>query len=186
MNWAWVAVVAAVLAGLGEALGGPGGAWTVWGAEPELLLIFAVGLSLLAPDRQALWASIALGVLADLSGQPVAESPSLIGPRAIGYAAASWAILRARPLLVRDAVRTLVLVTLPAGLIVLVVSVVLLALRQAPFFAGEPVVGGAGRYLLERLGDLLYTVVLAGPLGWAMLRARGVLGLGGRLRDRSY
>ncbi|MEM6749611.1 MAG: rod shape-determining protein MreD [Planctomycetota bacterium] len=186
MNPAWAAVTALVLAALSEALGGPAGFWTVAGAEPEPLLIFAVALGLLAPERQALWSAIALGALSDLSGAPVAETSPIVGPRALGYALAAWAILRARPLLVRDSWRTLALATPAAVILVTVVSVALLGLRQAPFFAGEPVVGGAGGYLLERMGDGLYTALLGVPLGWLLLRMRGVLGLGGRLRDRAY
>ena len=176
MNW----LTFAILAYLGYALQillGP--FWPMQGHEPMVLLILLVFIGLQAPAMAVAWSAIILGVLTDILLQE--HEVGLIGPWAIGFLAAGYAMVQLRNLLFRDSMFTIGIMTLIAGIFALLVATMLQAFRGVPLFGNDPVEGfTAANQLYRGFFTLLNTAVVAIPLGYALLRMRSLWGFGGR------
>ncbi len=176
MNW----LIFAILAYLGFALQlvlAP--VWPMQGHEPMVLLVLLVFIGLQAPAIAVAWSAVVLGVLADILQQDM--QVGLIGPWAIGFLAAGYALVQLRNLLFRDSMFTIGIMTLVAGIFALLVSTTLLAFRGVPLLGNDPVEGfKASDALYLGFFTLLNTAVFAIPMGYALLRTRTIWGFGGR------
>lgn len=166
MRWLTLAVAAyaafAVEAGLGPLL-------RIAGVTPSLLLLLVAFVALWAEASAAVWAAVVLGVLADLLPGGVA-----VGPHAVGFALGAWLVLQVRGLVFRQATWTILAMTLLVGIAAYPVAEVLVSLRfwwsGVDAAAGKDWPGFWSRLGVDTL-RLLYTAVLALPLGWLLDRS---------------
>ncbi len=147
--------------------------WSVGGVAPEPLLILAVFLGQCGPSTPALFSALLFGVLADALSRPYPEAGVLIGPAAVGYVVAAFAVLQLRSLVFRHSVLSLVVMTVAGGFFAALVETAVLAVRGLTFLAadappGFTALGHLGRALLT----VLYTAALAVPVGWMLLKTR--------------
>ena len=152
--------------------------------EPRLLLVLLVYIGLQASPVTVAFAALALGLLHDIQGTGV---DGLIGPWALGYLAASYALLQLRNLLFKDSVFTIAIMTLVAGVFAYLVSTALYSFRGVPFLLGQPAPGfSAANALFQGFLDLIYTAVFAVPLGYGLIRTRKIWSFvaAGRHRQR--
>ncbi|MEM8782997.1 MAG: rod shape-determining protein MreD [Planctomycetota bacterium] len=150
-----------------------GGARTGQGIAPSVLLVLAVFIGQCGPSVAALGSALILGVLADTFARPYPELGVLVGPYTLGFTVGVYSVLQLRSLLFRHAVLTLAVMTLVAGVFVELVAAATLGLRGLSFLTDHPppdttAAANFGRGLLRTL----YTVALAVPLGWLLLRTR--------------
>ena len=153
--------------------------WPMQGHEPMVLLILLVFIGLQAPSMAVAWSALVLGVLTDIILQE--HSVGIIGPWAIGFLAAGYAMVQLRNLLFRDSMFTVGIMTLIAGIFALLVATMLQAFRGVPMLGNEPVEGfKAAEQLYLGFFTLLNTAVVAIPVGYALLRMRPLWGFSGR------
>lgn len=150
---------------------------------PSFTLVLAVYVGLWAPSRAVAWAFLFLGAASDLlhvwpsvqAAAPNASGPALgaiMGPLAIGYLVGAYAVIQVRGLLYRESTFALAVVALGVGAAVHLVAMLLLTLRGLPLPLGEPVPGWrVADEFLRRFLEILYTAVLAVPVGMALQRA---------------
>jgi len=172
MNWlifTLVAYVSYVLqAGLAPV-------WTLGErTEPRLLLIVLVFIALQASPTTVAFAAIALGLLHDIRQTNV---PLLVGPWALGYLVAGYALLQLRNLLFRDSVFTIAIMSFVAGLFAYLVSTVLYSVRGIGFLLGQPIADfSAANTLFQGFLDLVFTAVVAFPVGYLLIKSREAWG----------
>lgn len=177
MNWLTFSILAYVGFALQVVLAP---AWPIKGHEPLVLLILLVYIGLQAPAMAVAWSAVILGVLADILPYQKPET-GVIGPWAIGFLAAGYALVQLRNLLFRDSMFTIGIMTLIAGVFALLVATTLHAFRGIPLFGNEPVEGfKAANQLYSGFFTLLNTAVFAIPMGYALLRMRTLWGFSGR------
>lgn len=154
--------------------------WMLSNREPMLLLILLVFIGLQAPGMHVAWAAVVLGILADVLGNH--HVTGLIGPWALGFLAAGYALSQIRNLLFKDSVFTMAIMTLIAGVFALLVATTLQALRDnIPILGNDPVEGfKAVDQLYYGFATLLYTAVIAIPVGFLLLKMRSLWGFSGR------
>lgn len=153
--------------------------WPMQGHEPMVLLVLLVFIGLQAPPMAVAWSAILMGILMDILLQQ--HAPGLIGPWAIGFLAAGYAMVQLRNLLFRDSMFTIGIMTLIAGIFALLVATTLHALRGIPVLGNEPVADfNAANQLYRGFFTLLNTAVFAVPLGYALLKSRVLWGFSGR------
>lgn len=141
---------------------------------PSFLLIVAVFIGLQAQPSIVVWSFLILGLLADLQGGPVAGG-AILGPTALGYLAGAYAILQLRTLVFRESVLTLAVMTFVVGLFIQLVVVALFTLRGLPIVPAEAIEGWRpADQLVHRFLQLLYSAVLAVPVGFILLRFTGL------------
>ena len=155
---------------------------TYW-ITPSFLLVLGAFLSMWAPSRHVLWAMLVLGLLVDLQppGIPVGDSVSatnIIGPFALGYLFAGYAALQIRGLMYRETPLAIAAMTFALGIFVNLVGVALLTFRGLPLpFLSDPIPGwSAADQLFHRFLELIYSAVLAVPLGFLLLRTYPIWG----------
>lgn len=170
-----------ILAYLALALdGGLRGLWVYHGTWPELPLILLVFIALSAPARHVAWSALLLGLLVDL--QPIAvHLPSdrssaadlvLVGPNALGYMLAGFAAYQFRGFAFRDSPITVAVAALFSGVFAHLVVVALLSFRGFSWLTAEPIPDySAAADLVARALRLLYTAVVALPVGWLLIRS---------------
>lgn len=154
--------------------------WPIQGHEPMVMLILLVFIGLQAPAMAVAWSAIVLGLLADILPvqQPVT---GVIGPWALGFLAAGYAMVQLRNLLFRDSMFTIGIMTLVAGVFALLVATMLQALRGVPIFGNEAIEGfTAANQLYQGFFTLLNTAVFAVPAGFMLLKVRLMWGFSGR------
>ena len=140
--------------------------------EPRLLLILLVYIAMQASPTTVAFAALALGALHDIRQTSV---PGLIGPWALGYLAAGYVLLQLRNLLFRDSVFTVAIMSLVAGVFAYLVSTALYALRGVSFLLGQPVAEfSAANAMFQGFFDLLYTAVVALPVGYLLIQSHKV------------
>ncbi|MAE63271.1 MAG: hypothetical protein CMJ18_03280 [Phycisphaeraceae bacterium] len=144
------------------------------GVAPSFMLVLAVFVMISAPRRTAFWAALTCGLLVDLSlprsaGQ--ATDFALIGPMALGYLAGAAVTVELRGLIFRDSPVAFGALVLIAGTFVHLVAVALLTLRGLPYPAFIDAINGwsAADELVRRFFELLYSAVLAVPLGLLLI-----------------
>lgn len=153
--------------------------WSINASEPLLLLILLVFIGLQAPPMAVAWSAIVLGVLVDIYLQQ--HTVGLIGPWALGFLAAGYAMVQLRNLLFRDSMFTIGIMTLVAGVFALLVATTLHAMRGIPLLGNEPVEGfTAADQLFRGFFGLLYTAAVAVPFGFVLLKMRPIWGFSGR------
>lgn len=193
MRWLAIGIFAYILLGLEQgmavAIAQPG----QYGATPGLLLILLVFIGLSAPTPVVVWSSLALGVLYDLAHPVMVIDPqdaaemamqtgqyvSMVGPGAIGFLVGAFVLLRARGLVYRGSLVSIVLFTFITGVFAHLTIVFIFAMRGLPFlfFPGEQIVGWSwSGELVSRFISLLYTMGLSLPIGWVLLRSFGMFG----------
>lgn len=185
MSWLVFALAAYLLTALQEGLSP---LWSIaYGraaeAAPSLLLILLCFVSLLAPGAASLWAALVLGLIADaLSGTPI------VGPHALGYMLGAYLVLQLRALVFRESVFTLAFMTLAAGLFVHLAAVALLSIRGLPVSPAEATPGfAAADQLVTRFFDVLYSAVVAIPVGWLLFKTAALWRFSSKARgERVY
>ena len=181
MNWA----IFSILAYLGFALqlladpfwsiGDP----DVYQYSPVLLLILLVFIGLQAPAMAVAWSAVILGLLVDIA--PPQNESGLIGPWALGFLAAGYALVQLRNLLFRDSMFTIAIMTLIAGVFAMLVATTLHVMRGVPLLGNDPVVGfSAAEQLYRGFITLLYTAAVAVPAGYLLLKTRSWWGFSQR------
>lgn len=176
MNWLTFSILAYVTYSLQVVLGP---AIAIRGHEPVLMLVLLVFIGLQAPAMSVAWSAIVLGLLCDVLLQQ--HAAGLIGPWAVGFLAAGYAMVQLRNLLFRDSVFTISIMTLVAGVFALLVATTLHALRGVPVFGNEAVEQfSAANQLYRGFITLLYTAVVAMPAGYGLLKMRSLWGFSAR------
>lgn len=189
MRWPTLAFFAYILLGLEQGLAVAMAQPGHYSAAPGLLLILAVFIGLSAPASMALWSSLALGILYDLA-HPVMISEAhgvttaiadavIVGPGAIAFLIATLVLLKARGLVYRGSLWSILIFTFVAGIFVHLAIVLIFAMRGLSFlfFPGEQIIGWSwSGELVNRFISLICTTTLAFPIGWVLLRSFALFG----------
>jgi rod shape-determining protein MreD len=149
--------------------------------SPSFVLIVAVFVAMWAPPRAAMWSGLIIGLLVDLSSLSPTEADgyALIGPAALGFMLGSYAVVQLRGLMYRDSPLALAALVFLGGVFVHLMIVAVLTVRGLPMF-GYPVSGwSAATQLYERFWVLLYTAIVAVPVGYVLLRTQPIWGFEG-------
>ncbi len=141
------------------------------GVGPDLLLILLAFVACEAPAIHAYWAAIVLGLITDSLATYQGQGP-VLGPAGLGFLAGSYMVVQLRGMVFRDSPLALGALVLVAGAFVHLVVSALLTVRNMGFVAGPFPAWNAGSELLGRFFSLLYTSLLALPLGWVLVRTR--------------
>ncbi len=144
----------------------------IGGATPSLLLILLVYAGISAPPLTVLWAAALLGLLHDLSAAaPGTGAPlHIVGPGVLGFMLAGYTTLQIRALVFRNSAITVAIAVFFAGILAHLVIVALLTVRGLPIVPGQAIDGWrAADQLIGRFLSLLYTTILAMPLGRLLL-----------------
>jgi hypothetical protein len=178
MNW----LIFAILAYLALALEvGLGSLLHIGYVTPSFLLILAAFIGISAPPSTVMWSFLVIGLLGDLT-HPYATADGitdmvLIGPTAIGYLFAAYAILQTRGMFYRESTTTLAVMVGVAGVCMNLGAVALLSFRGLPLLTAEPPPGFfAADELVRRFWQLLYTGALAVPIGFVLWRLEPIFG----------
>jgi len=117
-----------------------------------------------------------LGLLVDISTGLYREGGGIVfvaGPHALGYVVGGMLLLQLRSLVFRERVLTIVLLTILCGLVVSVVCVGVFVVRSwypeslsTVYFQTS-----ATKVLLQRFIGVLYSALLAIPVGWFLVRS---------------
>jgi rod shape-determining protein MreD len=153
--------------------------WPIDGHEPMVLLVLLVFIGLQAPSMHVAWSAVVLGVLTDILMQQ--HEIGLIGPWAIGFLAAGYALIQLRNLLFRDSMFTIGIMTVIAGVFALLVATMLQAFRGVPLLGNDAVEGfRAADQLFRGFWTLINTAVFAVPAGYVLLQSRSIWSFSGR------
>jgi len=148
---------------------GLAGLWRLGDVAPNLVLVLMCFIALSAPPATAMWCAILLGLCVDLQPYPPGEGVRdviVLGPWALSFAFAAYAILRLRQLAIRESVLTLITVVLLLGLVAQLLAGALLAIRGLPFLPGETPPGfSLADFLVGGFLEVVYSTVIAWPLG---------------------
>ncbi|MEM9559881.1 MAG: hypothetical protein AAF995_06200 [Planctomycetota bacterium] len=161
MNWLAFALLAWIALGmqLGLAPLLSPGSGAVVGSFVIPVLVY-IGLH--APPRSAIWASLLLGVLIDLT-TPMTRADGgeayILGPYAIGCFAAGHFTLAARGLVIKRNPIAFTVLCVLASAVAGVVAVAFFTARS--LYPGDPIAWTPGTELLNRLGSALFTSVFA-------------------------
>jgi len=176
MNWLVYGVAAWVMIGLelglrdGLSLGSTG-------AAPSFVFAFATFIALFAAPHTALWSSLVLGLLVDLTGELALtegrQVAVLIGPNALGYLLAGQLTLTLRGVMVRRNPLTLGFLAFVSCVVAQIVVVAIYTLRSSY----DPIAFMPSQQLIARMGTALMTGVLALFLGLALVPLAPFFGL---------
>lgn len=149
--------------------------------RPSFLLILMVYVALWAPSSVGGWAAIILGLLTDLTspiyGVGQTNDVALIGPASLGYLTGAYVTYQVRGMVFRDSSLAMGVLVAVSGAFVHLVIMAILTLRGLPWPLGEPIHGwSAADQLVVRFFDLLYTAVLAVPVGYGLIRLKWLWG----------
>ncbi|MFN0012703.1 MAG: hypothetical protein ACKVS8_13780 [Phycisphaerales bacterium] len=180
MNWLAFAILSYALVGaelaLGEVL-----ALGTSGVRPLLVLPLVIFVALHASPTVALWSGLLLGCTIDLLARvPLADATAgggtalVLGPHALGYAAAVYLTLLLRGFLIRKNPLSLVFMTLLGGGLSVVVVVALITIKNV---ISRTLVWSPGEQFVSRGGSVLYSAITAFVLAFLLRRLIGVLGL---------
>lgn len=135
--------------------------------QPRLELIALVAAAMAAPSRPAIAACVGLGLAVDLV-TPHAGGAIVVGPYALGFAAAAVIVVQLRAALMRGHPLSIVLCVLAAGVAVGLVDAGVWSIR-AGIYGRPPGFTGLG-YLTDQLLGVVYTAAIALPLAWPLRR----------------
>jgi len=144
------------------------------GIAPSFMLVYLVFIASNARVWTAVWAALIIGVLVDLTSTYVvgADPRVVLGPNAIGFIVGALLTIELRSVLYRRHPLTIAVQTLLAGIAVHLIVAFLLSMRQvmSRFVPAYDIGFSPGDDLVLRFFCLLYTVVLAVPLGFVFNR----------------
>ncbi|MBI1336504.1 MAG: rod shape-determining protein MreD [Phycisphaera sp.] len=148
---------------------------------PSLLMVLMVYIALAAPSSTAMGSAIVLGLLADLTHvYPMRDrlaDATILGPHAVGFALGAFAAVYIKPVVMRQSLWALPMVVFVAGLMAQLVIVLLLTLRGVGVLHSTPLDDWhVFDQLYTRFLSLLYTCVLAIPLGKVLLQTDALWG----------
>jgi len=149
--------------------------------SPSLLLILLVFIALWASPAIGGWAAVILGLLTDLTTPVYAigevHDVALIGPCCLGYLTGAIVIVQLRGMVFRDSSLAMGVLVIISGAFVHLVIMALLTMRGLPWPVAEPIPGwSAADQLVARFFDLLYSGLVAVPLGYVLIRSRAIWG----------
>ena len=150
---------------------GAGGFAGASGASPNWLLILLVLVAMWATPMEVAWTALLLGVIDDLTMRSFAfaDRPvdyALIGPGAIGFLVAGFAVLQLRGLVFRDSVLAAGALVFIAGLLARITTAAILALRTWSFAFDMPIPGWhASDAIVQGFVEVLLSALLAMPVG---------------------
>lgn len=152
----------------------------IGGVRPNLLLILGVFIGLSAAPMSLAWAMLVLGVLADIVNSPLAGvGATVLGPSALGFLFGGWAMLQFRGLVFRQSAIAMGVLVFLTGIFVHLVIVATVSMRGMAWPVGEPVPGwSATDQLVHRFMELIYTAILAVPLGAILIHFEQWWGFG--------
>ena len=142
---------------------------------PTFCFILLAFICVSAPPSVCYWAGLILGLLLDLS-RPFAVTGQvfdvvIVGPMALGCLLGAAVGVQLRTLVFRESAVTQAIVTFVVGLFANLLAVAMLSMRGLPWPVGEPVPGfSAADELSHRFLGLVYTALLAMPVGYVLLR----------------
>lgn len=143
---------------------------------PLAMPCLIVFVALFAPSMLAYIATIALGILVDLSpghGE-LLNGVHLIGPNTLGFFVSAILIVKIRNVVFRRKVFTIVILTAGCVVVTDAVEIVILIMRSLLPWT-EPLSGSGGiAGLAKMLATAIYSGLLAVPLGWALLSTIGM------------
>jgi len=150
--------------------------------RPSLCAVVAVFVALSAPRTAALWACLVLGFLLDLA-HPITVAENrvvyLVGPHALGYLVGGWLVVSGRAMVFRRRPLTIGVMTVLCLLAAQLVAVGLYVLRSRPWYPGGPIFWtetSAWADLGVRLLAVVYSGLLAIPVGWLLVQTIGLWG----------
>lgn len=150
------------------------------GSSPSFLLILTAFIVLSASPRRAIWAVLALGILADLTqSYPTLDYGLtwLLGPMTLGYLLGAYAGFQVRGLMFRNSPVALACLTFLIGAFAHLAVVALITARGLPWLPADPIAGwDPWSQIARRFGELLYTTIIAIPVGWLLIRSAGICG----------
>ena len=153
--------------------------------RPSFLLILAVYVAWSAAPSVVPWAMLALGIICDLVPLPTQGSSSemltfgprvvadfvVIGPCALGFLVGGFVAQQLKGLMSRHSVLAFAIVVVFCGVFIHLVIVALLTLRGLPITPASPVPHwNAADQLARRFMEILYTALLAIPVGFILMR----------------
>jgi hypothetical protein len=172
MNWLVFAITSYIFLLMQNGLTSLMGIPDALGVSPDFLLILAVYIGLLAPTRTVAWGMLSLGILANLLPGPIDADP-VLGPVALGYLAGAFAVLQLRTLVFRESVVSLAIMVFVVGIFIQLVTVALYTARGLPFLLADPIPNwSASDQLVHRFLELLYSALIAIPLGYLLIHLR--------------
>lgn len=143
--------------------------------RPSLTLILLTFIATWGNGRFVIWWALGLGLLLDLQVVPMATAggpdvhAAILGPEALGYAAAAYLIIQMRSIFLRDSLFTSELLLLSGGVLAGIVTVGLWSIRALGITPGEGMVGWqASDELLRRFFVIVYTMGMMLPLHFAL------------------
>ncbi|HMN40877.1 MAG TPA: hypothetical protein PKE29_08525 [Phycisphaerales bacterium] len=101
------------------------------GPAPSIIMPLAVFIALFANQRAATWAAILIGMSIDLSTLRGTDALVVVGPYALGYAAAAYFVHTSRPMVMRRNPLTLGVLSIGGELVCSVVVTFIFAARRA-------------------------------------------------------
>lgn len=177
MNWLTFALLAWVALGLELSLSSAfslGGS----GVAPNLLVCVVTLVAMFARARQAYWAALVLGLLADLTFLPPVRDGvtpmRIVGPHVLAFAAGVAAVMSMRTAVIRRNPLTLGFLSMVCGISA---ALVVTAVLEARSWALGDLNWGFWQQLWPRLGSALYTGLVAAVLGALILPLAPLLGL---------
>lgn len=152
------------------------------GAMPNLMLILLVFVGMYAPFKVVLWSGMAIGILVDLAyAQNVAEpvhTAAIVGPNALAYLLGGYTSVKLRTMVFRDSPITLAVMVLVVGIVVYLTAVLLLRIRGFIGFSDPIRHFSASGELVTAFVEIIYSAVLAVPIGFLLGQFTGILGFG--------
>jgi len=143
---------------------------------PLAMPCLVVFVALFAPRMMAYIATLALGLLVDLSPGhgDLSHGVHLIGPSTLGFFVCAILIIKIRNVVFRRKVFTIVILTVGCVVVTDAVEVVILILRS--LMPWTPPLSGTGGIagLAKMLAGAIYSGLLAVPLGWCLLSTIGM------------
>ncbi len=145
---------------------------------PNFLLLLTAFVALWAPQSSSIWAGLLLGLLTDcLVRLPATDGRTymaLLGPNALGYALAAYTVVQIRNIFKRESAIALTVCLFLAGIMAFLLTIMIITGRGV---YTEPIPGWHGLPQLGRAAlCLLYSSILALPLGWLLEKTRPLWG----------
>lgn len=136
---------------------------------PSFAVCLLVFIAMHATASSAIGAGLVIGALLDLTSARTApatgEAITVLGPYALGCAAAAYATLTARTMVVRHNPLTFAFLAFIASMLTHIVAAALLEFRSVY----DPSISfAATSELTARFGSSVYTAAIGLPMGWAL------------------
>lgn len=172
MNWPFFMILAYLLLGIETGLAPM---LRIEDVEPSLLLVLAMYVAMSTSPIKACWCCLLLGMCTDLTHPIGLDSGTgqltLVGPSALGFAFGGWVVVQLRGMVFRHSITGLMLMAFVGGAFTQLLTVAILAARAIPWIPGEQIPQwSASAELINRFFELLYTVGVAFPLGYLLIR----------------